>query len=93
MTTRDATVIVYPEKDGLPLPDGDFQAPLYVRIGSTLKIHFAGIPGIRLNGNAFIYYAEGDQRHSTREFCPLEIRYHKSALPGNGRSTAAGDSP
>ena len=45
MTTRDATVIVYPETDGLPLPDGDFQAPLYIRTVSTLRIHFADVPG------------------------------------------------
>ena len=47
MTTRDATIIVYPETDGLPLPDGDFQAPLYVRIVSTLRIHFADVRGAR----------------------------------------------
>ena len=29
MTTPAATTIVYPETDGMPLPDGEFQAPLY----------------------------------------------------------------
>ena len=29
MTTPAATSIVYPESDGMPLPDGEYQAPLY----------------------------------------------------------------
>ena len=32
MTTRARTGIVYPETDGMPLPDGEYQAPLYRRV-------------------------------------------------------------
>ena len=64
MTTRSAPTIVYPETDGTPLPDGEFQAPLYVRIVGTLRTHFRDIPGARVNGDTFIYYVEGDPRRS-----------------------------
>ena len=42
MTTRAAATIVYPETDGMPLPDGEYQAPLYVRIVSILLRRLRG---------------------------------------------------
>ena len=59
MTTPATTSIIYPETDGMPLPDGEYQAPLYVRIVGTLRTHFRDIPGARVNGDTFIYYVEG----------------------------------
>ena len=64
MTTPAVTSIIYPETDGMPLPDGEFQAPLYARIVGTLRTHFRDIPGARVNGDTFIYYVEGDPRRS-----------------------------
>ena len=40
MTTPAATSIVYPESDGMPLPDGEYQAPLYRRVVGRLEVHF-----------------------------------------------------
>ena len=40
MTTGAATAIIYPETGRTPLPDGEFQAPLYIRIVGTLGTHF-----------------------------------------------------
>ena len=37
MATEAATTIVYPETDGMPLPDGITQAPLYARILGMLR--------------------------------------------------------
>ncbi len=42
MTTGAAAAIVYPETDGMPLPDGEYQAPLYVRIVSILLRRLRG---------------------------------------------------
>ena len=50
MTTRTATSIGYPETDGRPLPDGEYQAPLYRRVVGHFEVHFRGIPGARVNG-------------------------------------------
>ena len=69
MTTGAATAIVYPETDGMPLPDGEFQAPLYIRIVGTLRVHFRDIPGARVNGDTFIYHVEGNPRRSVSPDC------------------------
>ena len=80
MTTPAATTIVYPETDGMPLPDGEFQAPLYVRIVGTLRTHFRDIPGARVNGNTFIYYVEGDPRRSVSPDCYVVFGLSAAAL-------------
>ena len=69
MTTRAATAIVYPETDGMPLPDGETQAPVYRRVVGTIQVHFKDIPGVRVNGNTFIYYVEGNPRRSVSPDC------------------------
>ena len=69
MTTGAATAIVYPETDGMPLPDGEYQAPLYVRIVSILRVHFSNVLGARVNGDTFIYYVEGNPRRSVSPDC------------------------
>ena len=88
MSTRATTAIVYPETDGMPLPDGEFQAPLYVRIVGTLRTHFRDIPGARVNGDTFIYYVEGDPRRSVSPDCYVvfgltEAALHSLSLEGN----------
>ena len=69
MTTGAATAIVYPETDGMPLPDGEYQAPLYIRIVGTLRTHFGDVPGAHVNGDTFIYYVEGNPRRSVSPDC------------------------
>lgn len=74
MTTEAATAkIVYPETDGMPLPDGEFQAPLYVNIQSTLRFHFKSVPGSSVNGDTFIYYIEGNPRRSVSPDCYVAL--------------------
>ncbi len=69
MTTGAATAIFYPESDGMPLPDGEYQAPLYVRIASTLRVLFNDVPGVCVNGDTFIYYVEGNPGRSVSPNC------------------------
>ncbi len=61
--------LVYPETDGMPLPEGEFQAPLYRRTVGMLEVHFKRLRGSRVNGDTFIYYIEGDPRHSVSPDC------------------------
>ena len=51
MTTRSAPAIVYPESDGMPLPDGEYQAPIYRRIVRDLDDHFRDVAGVNVNGD------------------------------------------
>ena len=69
MTTKTASEIVYPETDGMPLPDGVFQDPLFREIVSTLETHFKDRPNTVVSGNTFIYYEEGNPRRSVSPDC------------------------
>ena len=80
MTTKGATAIVYPETDGMPLPDGEYQAPLYVRILSALRARYRDIPGARVNGDTFIYYIEGDPRRSVSPDCYVVLGLSEDSL-------------
>ncbi len=85
MTTR-ATAIVYPETDGMPLPDGDFQSPLFRRIVGDLDDHFGDVPGAKVNGNTFIYYVEGNPRRSISPDCYVVLGLSAEALESIERS-------
>ena len=80
MTTGATTAIVYPETDGMPLPDGEYQAPIYVRIHSTLRTYFKDIPGAHVNGDTFIYYIEGNPRRSVSPDCYVVFGLSEDAL-------------
>ena len=68
-TLTTETQVFYPETDGMPLPDGETQAPVYRRVVGTIEIHFKDVPGARVNGNTFIYYIKGNPRASVSPDC------------------------
>ena len=80
MTTRSTPAIVYPETDGMPLPDGEYQAPLYIRAVGTLRTFFRGVPGVNVNGDTFIYYVEGNPRRSFSPDCYVVFGLTDAAL-------------
>ena len=71
MTTQTPTQthIIYPESDGQPMPDGEYQAPIYVDALATLRTHFENSPDVRVNGNTFLYYVEGNPQRSVSPDC------------------------
>ena len=79
MTTKGAT-IVYPETDGMPLPDGEYQAPLYIRAVGTLRVYFRDVLGARVNGDTFIYYVEGNPRRSVSPDCYVALGLSAESL-------------
>ena len=68
-SAEDRTTIFYPESDGMPLPDGEFQSPLFREIVSTLAAHLDDRPNTNVNGNTFIYYEEGNPRRFVSPDC------------------------
>ena len=80
MTIRGATAIVYPDEDGMPIPDGEYQAPLYVRVVGSLDIHFRNHPNVRVNGNVFIYYIEGDPNRRFAPDCYVLLEFTDEAM-------------
>ena len=67
--TQTATAIIYPETDGQPMPDGEYQAPIYVDALATLRTHYENSPDVRVNGNTFLYYVQGNPNMSVSPDC------------------------
>ena len=65
----DDLTIFYPETDGLPLPDGEHQAPLYREVVSTLEARLKTQPHVAVNGNTFIYYEMNNPRRFVSPDC------------------------
>ena len=61
LATKTKPTIYYPEADHQPIPDGEYQVPLFVQVCATLSAHFSKTHGARVNGNVFIYYPQ--RRH------------------------------
>ena len=78
--TTLATDIFYPETDGMPLPDGEYQAPLYIRIVGILRTFFRNIKGARVNGDTFIYYVEGEPRRFFSPDCYVALDLTDEAI-------------
>ena len=89
MTTQAATTkVFYPESDGMPMPDGLTQAPLYIRIMGTLRTFFRDVADCEVNGDVFIYYVEGDNRRSVAPDCFVVFGLSEAALESlAGRNT------
>ena len=84
--TAQAAAIVYPETDGMPLPDGEFQAPLYINIVGTLRVHYRDVPGARVNGDTFFYYIEGDPRRSFSPDCYVALGLSAESIESIARN-------
>ena len=55
-----AEPIEYPDSDGHFLPDNPLQSNAIVELRSNLKQHFKGMPNVVVEGDMFMYYAQGE---------------------------------
>lgn len=66
----DDLTIHYPETDGMPLPDGRYQEPLFVEVVSTLEAYLTRkYTDVEVSGNTFIYYEMNNPRRSVSPDC------------------------
>ena len=56
--------IYYPDSDGQPLGDNDWQFTAILEAVDTLRVHFAERPDVYVFGDMFIYYVKGDPEQS-----------------------------
>ena len=54
------TETFYPETDGMPMPDGRYQAKHYRELVLMLEFFFRLRDDVEVNGDIFIYYVEGN---------------------------------
>src|SRR5215475_4655569 len=57
-----ATTVDYPDTDGLPMAESDFQRKPLTYAVEALDIYFQDRPNVYVSGNLFLYYREGDPR-------------------------------
>ncbi len=50
----------YPDSDGHFLPDNPLQANAVVELRVSLREHFRKVPNVVVEGDMFLYYAEGE---------------------------------
>ena len=67
--TAAATEIFYPETDGMPLPDGEYQLSHFLYLVAILKYFFRDCVDVWASGNTFMYYEEGNLRASVSPDC------------------------
>ena len=57
-----ATEIYYPDSDGQPMAESDFQREPLIYAVESLRIHFRRREDVYVSGNMFIYYEEGNPK-------------------------------
>ncbi len=62
MTTQATRAIVYPETDGMPIPDGLYQSRHFVELISVLSFFFSALEDVVVAGDIFLYYEEGNRQ-------------------------------
>ena len=55
--------IEYPETDGNPMPDGDYQGDFYRYAVEAVRVHFLPRPEVYVTGDLFIYLEEGNPKN------------------------------
>ncbi len=58
-TPAQTTEVFYPETDGMPLADGDYQFEHFVELLFMLRAFFRDHPDVAVKGNTMLYYVEG----------------------------------
>jgi len=58
--TSSATTVYYPDSDGLPMAESDFQRKPLTYAVEALDIYFQAHENIYVSGNIFLYYEEGN---------------------------------
>lgn len=56
------TEIEYPDSDGLPMAESDFQREVLIYAVEALRSHFRDRDDVYVSGNLFIYYEEGNPK-------------------------------
>lgn len=56
------TEIEYPDSDGLPMAESDFQREVLIYAVEALRGHFRDRDDVYVSGNLFIYYEEGNPK-------------------------------
>ena len=88
VTPAATTDIFYPETDGMPLPDGDYQLEYFIEIIAILKHFFRNRFDVWVSGNTFLYYVEGDPRLFVSPDCYVAFGVDRDLILSNNNYRA-----
>ena len=72
--------VYYPETDGLPLPDGFEQEPLFQQVTPILRAYLQQHYDVIVSGDTFLYYEEGNPRRFVAPDCYVTFGVNRSAV-------------
>ena len=72
--------VYYPETDGLPLPDGFEQEPLFEQVTPILRAYLQQHYDVIVSGDTFLYYEEGNPRRVVAPDCYVTFGVNRSAV-------------
>ena len=81
--TSTTTEIFYPETDGMPLPDGEYQLRHFVDLIAILKYFFRNHLDVWASGDTFMYYEKGNPRVSVSPDCYVAFGVDTDLLLSN----------
>ena len=79
ISTQIEDKVIYPDTDGLPVPDNLEQEPFFIEVLATLKAFLEGLD-VLVSGNTIIYYVEGDPSLSVAPDCYIVFGVSRAAL-------------
>jgi hypothetical protein len=84
--------IFYPDTDGEPMAESDFQRKPLTYLVEALDLHFQERSNVYVSGNLLVYYEEGNPNASVAPTCSLCLGFLnatvmsiKSGWKGKGR--------
>lgn len=77
------TAVFYPEEDGMPMPDPEYQSLIYREIVSTLATRFKDRPNTLVSGNTSIYYEEGNPQRRMAPDCYIIFDANRESIDRN----------
>ena len=81
--TTHTTAVFYPETDGMPMPDAEYQGTMFREIVSTLATYYGDQPTTLVSGNTFIYYEEGNPQRRMAPDCYIIFDANRESIERN----------
>lgn len=72
--------IYYPEADGIPLPDGFEQEPIFEQVTPVLRAYLTQYYDVIVSGDTFLYYEEGNPRAVVSPDCYVAFGVTREAV-------------
>jgi hypothetical protein len=81
ITLYDDDGVFYPETDGMPLPDGFEQEPLFAQVVPVLRAYLKQRYDVIISGDTFLYYEQGNPAAVVAPDCYVSFGVTDDLIP------------